>query len=149
MSNYPPGVSAGTPNAPWNAPDMSHDHEWVKQPPEIIDSRLVFEKLCEWEKPLNVEKGYRGERIVTDSIPCEETKTVAYYPSYIRYPNGHGAPVTPLWEDGPWPVEMESAIIGIERAFEDGEIDPAQYDWEHQETLHVEWGDWKLIYRKE
>jgi hypothetical protein len=74
--NYPPGA-ANDPRAPYNEPDTSHEHEWVpaEDGPILEDGAAIFVENCRWEKVLNAEKGYEGDYVVTESIPCDEQRT--------------------------------------------------------------------------
>lgn len=50
-SNYPPGTSAGDPRAPWNAPDHSHEHEWMPCEPDypiFEDGAAIFIESCHY-----------------------------------------------------------------------------------------------------
>lgn len=60
MSNYPPGVSAGTPRAPWNEPDRSHHHEFLDGEMVIEDGAAIFYEKCAYH-----ERGWE----------CDETRT--------------------------------------------------------------------------
>lgn len=98
---YPPGTSTRNPNAPWNAPDMSHTHEWrpvEEMYPIFEDDAALFVEECKWEKELSTEEGYDGERIVTSSIPCEEQRTIRFEPTVVRVEMGNETAVYPEGE---------------------------------------------------
>lgn len=84
--NLPPGVSAGHPH--FNPPDMEHDHEWEPHDemyPVFEDGAAIFVERCRWEHVLNAEPGYEGDMVVTESIPCDEQRTVRFEPVQVRH----------------------------------------------------------------
>lgn len=116
MSNYPPGTSASDPRAPWNDPDMSHDHEWrpiEDESPRFEDGYVMFGERCIWENVQNAERGYEGEMVVTESIPCGEERWVKFEPTTIE-------PTTSVWTyevPGPHaelPAWAEDVLVGLE-----------------------------------
>lgn len=117
MSNYPPGVSASTPNAPWNEPDMSHEHEWEPiqdASPLFEDGYAMFGERCIWENVQNAERGYEGEYVVTDSIPCEKERWVKFEPTVIAGDDIIGGEYDVPDPHEELPVWAEDVLVGLE-----------------------------------
>lgn len=115
MSNYPPGVSAGDPH--FNPPDMEHEH--VFEPiedmyPIFEDGSAIFVEQCVWEKALNTEPGYEGDRVVTESIPCEEQRQFRFEPVSVRLREiGYTIPQDSFVDD------EGNLVAPVEQAFHD------------------------------
>lgn len=86
--NLPPGVSTGDPY--FNPPDMAHEHEWEsdEEYPIFEDEAAIFMEQCQWEKVLDTQPGYEGDRVVTNSIPCEEQQRYRFEPVSVRLLEG-------------------------------------------------------------
>jgi len=117
--NYPAGVSSG--HSHFNPPDTEHNHKWEQDDdtyPVIKDGAAIFVEYCTHETVLNTEQGYR-ETIVTDSIPCEETKEARFEIEYIETTSGERVYPPNAEDQDSWNElddSVEEAIIATERA---------------------------------
>jgi len=146
--NLPPGVSHS--HDYFNPPDMSHDHEWrpVDDAPILEDGAVIFQEECIWENVQNTEPGYEGERVVTESIPCEETRNIRFEPSYIWFPSGRGAPARDLpGMSFPMPT-TEKALLDVEQAAQEGNVEITTVNPSPNcGKVRVEWNGHTVIYR--
>jgi len=146
--NLPPGVDGSEDY--FNPPDMSHDHRWSPlQGPTFEDGAAIFVRECEWKNVQNAERGYKGETVVTESIPCEKTQRYRFEPSYIWYPSGKGAPIKTINGLDQLPVDMEHGLIQTEKAAQRGDEDVSiEVDPDPESgSVRVEWNGWTVIYK--
>lgn len=57
--------------------DTAHEHRFEpvgSDYPLFEDYAAMLHEACEHETVVNEERGYRGEYIATETIPCEETR---------------------------------------------------------------------------
>lgn len=149
MDNLPAGVSNAHPHL--NPPDTSHDHEWVptNDYPIIEDGAAIFVEKCAHETVLDAERGYRGETVVTESIPCEECKSFRFEYESLTTPDGETIELPTVGMFGSVPEEVENAVLKIERKTRDSndaspdiEIDPDPTTGE----VVVSWNEYTLKY---
>lgn len=106
---YPPGTSAGDPNAPWNEP---HHHECEFRPresdPIIEDGAAIFVTEC------NYVEGEYGQ-----GWSCEETRQTRFELSWVEKKRGdepniryHESELDHFWLVG------EEALIEVEKSGE-------------------------------
>jgi len=153
MSNYPPGAE-NDPNAPYNQPDMSHTHEWepcFDSWPHLEDGAAIFIEECVWEKALSAEKGYEGGYIVTNSIPCKETrKTRVEAKRAVHKPRSVSVAIPPLDKRDEISPLAENALVSVERAYREGDVDLDKVVPDPN-SGHVvaETADYRVVYRAE
>ena len=84
--------------------------------PIIEDGAAIFIEHCRHETVLNSERGYRGERVVTDSIPCEETRSFRFEYDYLEGPDGNQIDLPSIhnWDDVS--AETEEKVLAVERS---------------------------------
>lgn len=114
--NLPPGVTNSHPY--FNPPDTDHKHEWMPSNdyPTFEDGAAIFIEECVHETVLGTERGYEGERVVTDSIPCEETRSFRFEYDSLTYPDGKEVDLPPFDEIIESPRDLQEQIIEIEEA---------------------------------
>jgi hypothetical protein len=135
--HYPPGA-AKDPNAPYNQPDRSHEHEWRPgdmDNPVIEDGAAIFHERCQYAE------GRYG-----DGWECEETRTYRFEYSTLESPSGITSDLHSIedWEKNC--DDVRETIQCIEEAFHDGDtkwnVDPDP----DCGVVSIEWDGWTLKY---
>lgn len=126
--------------------DTSHDHEFrlATATPFLEDAAALFLEECQHETALNTEPRYGGERIVTESIECDETWQVRFDPQTIEIRSSGSTIGVPDDQDA-WSDRITEILVGIEshtESVEFVEVDPDQ-TFGH---VIVEWNDYKVRY---
>lgn len=143
--NYPPGA-ANDPNAPYNQPDRSHDHEWrlVEDGPIIEDGAAIFHERCQYAE------GRYG-----DGWECEETRTYRFEYSSLKTPEGVKFDLEPLskWggnHPGMMTQWVRDKVSEIEQEFvTNGPGGEISWDVDPDPdcgVVSIEWDGWTLKY---
>jgi len=139
---YPPGVSAGSPKAPWNEAH-AHEHEFLPAETDVIieDGAAVFQMDCQYAEG-EYGQGYQ----------CEASKQYRFEYSTLESPNGETAELSTIAEcPGQFPDEIRSKIISIEDAFHTyGPGDTVGFSVNPDPDcgyVTIEYGGWKLHFR--
>lgn len=118
MSNYPPGVTGGEDY--FNPPDTAHDHhfEVTEDSPIFEDGAAIVREECVHETVLNSEEGYRGERIATETIECDEHNLIWFEPISVLHLESDDIYRKELdeWEDGDG-----NLLLPVEEALHDAD----------------------------
>lgn len=85
--NLPPGA-ANDPNAPWNQPDHSHEHEWLAEDMDVEhDEYVYFHQSCSFAETYSVGHSERlDETFYETGWECEATRTITYGVDWDRFP---------------------------------------------------------------
>lgn len=129
-----------------NRLDTSHDHKFRLRTstPLLEDAAALFLAECRHETPLNTEPGYEGERIVTESIECDETRQVRFEPQTIEI-RSSGSPIDVPDNQDEWSDRITEILVGIEPQAESVEFVEVGPDQRFGHVI-VEWDDYKVRY---